>query len=148
MGGFQFLAMAESGCGRHHPIPPCYPSRYPPLAAEPAIWRGRGKDFDASIASGLYAAQIKCSIFVLGDRQGWIVKSQRFGSAHTEKKLQLVTHYLKRFTTALKNQAFAKIYVDAFAGTGAWQSKDAVPNTGSSTFQVDLRMSGSWAASR
>jgi len=52
------------------------------------------------------------------------VKAQRFGSAHTEKKLQLVAHYLERFTTALKNQSFEKLYIDAFAGTGAWLSRD------------------------
>lgn len=48
------------------------------------------------------------------------MKAQRFGSAHTERKLQLVAHYLQRFTTVLKNQPFETLYVDAFAGTGAW----------------------------
>ena len=52
------------------------------------------------------------------------MKAQHFGSAHTEKKLQLVAHYLERFTTALKNQPFEKLYIDAFAGTGAWSSRD------------------------
>lgn len=51
------------------------------------------------------------------------MKAQRFGSAHTEKKLQLVAAYLKAFATAMKKQSFTKIYVDAFAGTGAWQSR-------------------------
>jgi len=54
------------------------------------------------------------------------VKAQRFGSAHTEKKLKLVAHYLERFTTALKNQAFDTLYIDAFAGTGAWTKQDSV----------------------
>lgn len=48
------------------------------------------------------------------------MKAQRFGSAHTEKKLQLVSDYLQGYMRALKNQPFAKLYVDAFAGTGAW----------------------------
>jgi three-Cys-motif partner protein len=51
------------------------------------------------------------------------MKAQRFGSAHTEKKLQLVARYLDRFMTALKNQPFQKLYVDAFAGTGAWTQR-------------------------
>lgn len=51
------------------------------------------------------------------------MKAQRFGSAHTEKKLQLVTEYLGVFSTATKKQSFAKMYIDAFAGTGAWQDK-------------------------
>ena len=53
------------------------------------------------------------------------MKAQRFGSTHTEKKLQLVARYLDRFVTALKKQPFQKIYVDAFAGTGAWVRTDA-----------------------
>ena len=44
-------------------------------------------------------------MFVLLERGG-VLKPQHFGSAHTEKKLQLVAHYLERFTTALKNQPF------------------------------------------
>lgn len=48
------------------------------------------------------------------------MKAQRFGSAHTEKKLQLVADYLQGYMRALKNQPFRKLYVDAFAGTGAW----------------------------
>jgi hypothetical protein len=54
-----------------------------------------------------------------------IVKAQRFGSADTERKLQLVAHYLDRFVTALKNQPFKKLYVDAFAGTGSWIPADS-----------------------
>jgi three-Cys-motif partner protein len=48
------------------------------------------------------------------------MEAQRFGGAHTEKKLSLVAHYLERYATALKNQRFERIYVDAFAGTGSW----------------------------
>ncbi len=51
------------------------------------------------------------------------MKAQRFGSAHTEKKLGLVAHYLERYATALKNQPFKKLYIDAFAGTGSWTGR-------------------------
>lgn len=51
------------------------------------------------------------------------MRAQRFGSTHTEKKLQLVAHYLERYATALKNQRFERLYIDAFAGTGAWTKR-------------------------
>lgn len=41
-----------------------------------------------------------------------------FGGKHTERKLELVEHYLDRYTTALKYQNFHLIYFDAFAGAG------------------------------
>lgn len=41
-----------------------------------------------------------------------------FGGHWTEIKLQLLKLYLKFYTTALKNQPFKKVYIDAFAGTG------------------------------
>jgi three-Cys-motif partner protein len=44
--------------------------------------------------------------------------AQRFGSSHTEEKLQHLEEYLKAYSTALKNQNFRLIYFDAFAGTG------------------------------
>lgn len=43
---------------------------------------------------------------------------QSFGGSWTELKLDLVASYLEAYSTALKNQGFGKIYVDAFAGTG------------------------------
>jgi len=58
------------------------------------------------------------------------MKAQRFGSAHTEKKLQLVARYLNGFMTALKNQPFQKLYIDAFAGTGAWVPTDVTAGQG------------------
>lgn len=45
--------------------------------------------------------------------------AQKFGSAHTEKKLRAVQSYLNAFTTALKKQSFELLYVDACAGSGA-----------------------------
>jgi three-Cys-motif partner protein len=41
-----------------------------------------------------------------------------FGGAWTERKLGVVREYLKLYATALKNQSFQRIYIDAFAGTG------------------------------
>ena len=41
-----------------------------------------------------------------------------FGGAWTEKKKKAVQHYLRFFAVALKNKAFSKYYIDAFAGTG------------------------------
>jgi len=44
--------------------------------------------------------------------------TQQFGGDWTEVKLDLLKKYLEAYTTALKNQPFGKIYIDAFAGTG------------------------------
>ena len=42
----------------------------------------------------------------------------KFGSDWTKRKLDLIERYLDAYTTALKNQLFKLVYVDAFAGTG------------------------------
>jgi three-Cys-motif partner protein len=42
----------------------------------------------------------------------------KFGSAHTEQKLEKLEKYLKAYTTALKRQNFRLLFFDAFAGTG------------------------------
>lgn len=41
-----------------------------------------------------------------------------FGGGWTQRKLGVVREYLKLYATALKNQSFQRIYIDAFAGTG------------------------------
>jgi three-Cys-motif partner protein len=41
-----------------------------------------------------------------------------FGGSWTEDKLDRITKYLQAYATALKNQPFRRLYVDAFAGTG------------------------------
>ena len=41
-----------------------------------------------------------------------------FGGKWTQEKLEKVGHYLQTYATALKNQKFKLIYIDAFAGTG------------------------------
>ena len=43
-----------------------------------------------------------------------------FGGPWTQEKLQILSLYLDKYTTALKNQRFRLIYVDAFAGEGTW----------------------------
>ena len=42
----------------------------------------------------------------------------RYGGAHTDDKLHRLRQYLAAFCTALKNQGFVLVYVDAFAGSG------------------------------
>lgn len=43
---------------------------------------------------------------------------QKFGGPWTVEKLNILSEYLNFYTTALKNQPFQLIYIDAFAGTG------------------------------
>ena len=50
--------------------------------------------------------------------------SQRFGGSWTEEKLDIFTEYLNAYLTALQNQKFKKIYIDAFAGTGEITTSD------------------------
>lgn len=46
------------------------------------------------------------------------MSDQGFGGDWTEKKLSVLEDYLDAYTTALKNQPFKLIYIDAFAGSG------------------------------
>lgn len=56
----------------------------------------------------------------------------------------MVAHYLDRFVTALKYQRFQKLYVDAFAGTGAWsRTADAGSERGLGLIEVDSIAKGS-----
>lgn len=55
---------------------------------------------------------------------------QKFGSTHTDTKLQKLTAYLRAFNTALKNKPsasspFERLYVDAFAGTGEIETAES-----------------------
>jgi three-Cys-motif partner protein len=43
---------------------------------------------------------------------------QRFGGDWTIEKLSILSSYLDFYITALKEQPFCKLYIDAFAGTG------------------------------
>ena len=42
----------------------------------------------------------------------------RFGGEWTKEKLEMLRQYLDAYTTALKNQSFKLVYIDAFAGSG------------------------------
>lgn len=55
-----------------------------------------------------------------------------FGGPDTETKLQCLNEYLTAFSTALRKQQFACIYIDAFAGSGErTQVRPALPLLGS-----------------
>lgn len=43
---------------------------------------------------------------------------QNFGGPWTVEKLDILSRYLEFYTTALKEQPFQLVYIDAFAGTG------------------------------
>ena len=43
-----------------------------------------------------------------------------FGGSWTQEKLNILRGYLDAYTTALKDQPFKLIYIDAFAGAGTW----------------------------
>jgi three-Cys-motif partner protein len=51
-----------------------------------------------------------------------------FGGEWTETKLAILAKYLRAYTTALKNQPFELLYIDAFAGTGTRSAKRAAPD--------------------
>ncbi len=44
--------------------------------------------------------------------------SSQFGGKWTKEKLKILENYLDSYTTALKNQSFDLVYIDAFAGDG------------------------------
>jgi three-Cys-motif partner protein len=50
-------------------------------------------------------------------------RKQSWGGEHTTLKADVVTEYVSRYGTALKNQGFTTSYVDAFAGPG-WRNAD------------------------
>ena len=43
---------------------------------------------------------------------------QFFGGDWTKEKLEILKGYLESYSSALKNQNFKRIYIDAFSGTG------------------------------
>jgi three-Cys-motif partner protein len=50
---------------------------------------------------------------------------KKFGGVHTKQKLDVIENYLKTYCTALKNQNFTTIYIDAFAGSGEVPTGDS-----------------------
>jgi three-Cys-motif partner protein len=55
------------------------------------------------------------------------IRVQKFGGPWSLIKVDLVDKYLKFFNTALKNQPFERVYIDAFAGSGAFKYAKEAP---------------------
>lgn len=63
-------------------------------------------------------------------------ESHRFGGQWTLDKLSMVRQYLGGYTTALKNQRFRLMYIDAFAGTGRFEVGSGEVYDGSATIAL------------
>lgn len=62
----------------------------------------------------------KHQIVGIGQLPGFIAEpGEPYGGPWTLEKLQILRAYLNAYTTALKNQPFRLMYIDAFAGTGS-----------------------------
>lgn len=48
------------------------------------------------------------------------MSAQKFGGTWSILKVKAVSDYMRQFNTALQNQPFERIYIDAFAGSGAF----------------------------
>ena len=64
-----------------------------------------------------------------------MMTNMNFGGPWTTQKLDILGRYLDAYTTALKNQRFNLIYVDAFAGAGVWGQKSEYPPEDYGEFQ-------------
>ena len=62
--------------------------------------------------------------------------SNKFGGQWTLDKLSAVEQYLGAYTTALKNQRFKLMYIDAFAGSGRFETKGGTTHDGSATIAL------------
>ncbi len=58
-----------------------------------------------------------------------------FGGTWTEQKLEILRRYLDAYTTALKDQPFQLIYLDAFAGEGSWRPRSGYDSADYADFQ-------------
>ncbi len=58
-----------------------------------------------------------------------MAKKHKFGSVHTNEKLERLQSYLEAYSTALKNQRqwYKLVFFDAFAGTGDIQISEETP---------------------
>lgn len=70
-------------------------------------------------------------------------RNEGFGGPWTVEKLSILKGYLGAYTTALKSQPFSLMYVDAFAGNGRINTRNADPNVrsflkGSARIAVDI----------
>lgn len=63
--------------------------------------------------------------------------AQSFGNKHTVQKLETVQRYLQAYATALKNQSFRLLYVDACAGSGSSVPKAAMEGTHANQAALD-----------
>ena len=52
----------------------------------------------------------------------------QFGGQWTQDKLEILKEYLNTYTTALKDQPFSLLYIDAFAGNGRVQQETQSPD--------------------
>lgn len=57
------------------------------------------------------------------------MNQRRFGSSHTQRKLDVLENYLNAYSTALKNRGKKLIYFDAFAGSGEVRPKQTDEET-------------------
>ncbi len=55
-------------------------------------------------------------------------QAARFGGAWTVEKLRILERYLDAYTTALKAQPFRLVYIDAFAGSGQFETARSEPD--------------------
>ena len=62
---------------------------------------------------------------------------REFGGPWTEIKLDVLKQYLNAYTTALKNQPFERLYIDAFAGTGKVRIRDGRVIDGSAQIALE-----------
>lgn len=65
------------------------------------------------------------------------MQAQSFGDRHTVQKLETVQRYLQAYATALKNQPFKLLYVDACAGSGSSVPKAALEQQDSNQVTLD-----------
>jgi hypothetical protein len=70
------------------------------------------------------------------------LSTHRFGGRWTHLKLEALEKYLAAYTTALKNQHYRLLYIDAFAGSGDFSTKGADGHriyTGSARIALDTQ---------
>ena len=73
-----------------------------------------------------------------------VSNANQFGGTWTQDKFRILREYLESYTTALKQQRFTLVYVDAFAGTGYVDigSSDYPPETQFLMNEIDADIAG------
>ena len=71
---------------------------------------------------------VKFEVIKGSDQSMAIKTNENFGGKWTVEKLEILTKYLKAYTTAMKKIKFTLAYVDAFAGSGelSYRSEDSL----------------------